>query len=165
MQKLDKPEEVWSKIREAFVLSFRYDRERTSFVLVCDYPPEVPGVKRAFVALVFSGVNNVSRQLGDLAETHRFQERYSSEPGVRRIVVQDIEAKPDAGRTFQDIWFGPNFGGVTFTFEKVEGFLRNCAPGQTTQVDGKWVYRDADTGEPFVFPVPFPALQCPEGQR
>jgi len=158
MQKIAHPEQIWKHIMEAFVLAFHHDGNKRIVTFVCGYPKVAQGAHRAFVGVVYSGVTEFHRQLGGLAKHHRFRDDYQLEPDMGPIVIQHVEATPHPSGTVQEFWFGPSFGGITFTFDSVEGFIRNAL---VTEINGEYIYHDADTGERYDFYVPFPALQFP----
>lgn len=51
-----------------------------------------------------------------------------------------------------ELSFGPNFGGVAFSYGAVAGFIRHA---RAEDRNGDWIYRDAHTGESFDFARPF----------
>lgn len=140
------------RLVESLVISYALDRATATFTLVADYPYKAPGAQRSFVALQFSGVRSFRREPGDLGELRPFTDAYSVANSPRPIVIQYLSTTGDGSDRSVELWFGPNFGGVAFSYDATAGFVRHaCAE----KCGGDWVYRDARTGEPFDFARPF----------
>lgn len=71
------------------------------------------------------------------------------------ILFQDVEALPDGeGRTQVKLWFGPAFGGLSFTCRDYTAWTRVA---RVRQQGSSWEYRDATTGDVMDFYEPFGA--------
>ena len=56
-----------------------------------------------------------------------------------------------------EIHFGPSFGAVSFGYQSLTARTRGS---RIVRTDGRFDYRDIDTGEPFDMYEPFPELDC-----
>ena len=140
------------RLIESLVISYSLDLAVATFTLVADYPDRAPGAQRSFVALQFSSVRGFRRYRGNLAELQASADTYSTADSPSPIVIQHLSTTGDDGDRHVELWFGPNFGGVAFSYGGMAGFIRHA---RTEERDGDWIYRDARTGEAFDFARPF----------
>jgi hypothetical protein len=138
-------------LRERLVIAFAYRAEQRSFELVTEWRG-VPGSDRAFLRLAFEGVEQFAREGGVSARWQGFVASYSARGVVGDIVVQLAKSKPAGDRSAMALWFGPSFGGVSFSFRSVKAYLRSA---RARPLDGDWEYRDATSGERVDFYDPF----------
>ncbi|GAA1847033.1 hypothetical protein GCM10009687_11310 [Asanoa iriomotensis] len=153
MEPMRDPREALNNIMEALLFTYRYDAGRREFLLITEYPYKSPGSVREFAAFVFADAE-FRRLPGDYAPYQGHGETFQAK-GPGAFVIQNIRQKEDQ----IELWFGPNFGGVTVTYGDVRGYTR----GSTAEKTGpsEWVYRDSKTNEPFEFDYPFPSLTGP----
>ena len=149
---LAEAEAALARLGESLVISYAFDATAATFTLVADYPDRAPGAQRSFVALRFSGVRSFRRDPGDFAELQAFTGTYSLAGSPRPIVIQHLRATGSAGDRSVELWLGPNFGGIAFSYDALTGFVRHA---RAEAHGGEWIYRDARTGEPFDFARPF----------
>src|SRR5215510_8545439 len=121
-QRLLDADEVLFSLKECLVIGYEYNDEHKSLVLVSEFPLRPGGGDRSFVALQFDGVAEFERLRGVREQLQRFETHYSID-GNPPVVVQSI-ALCDAPRRGIELWFGPAFGGVRFTFVSVRAGLR-----------------------------------------
>lgn len=152
VQPLSDPEAALGRLAESLVISYVLDPAAATFTLVADYPDRALGAQRSFVALRFSGVRGFHRDPGNLAELQAFTDTYSVADSPRPIVIQHLSMTGDESGRSVELSFGPNFGGVAFSYDAVAGFIRHA---RAEERDGDWIYRDARTGEAFDFARPF----------
>lgn len=152
VQPLSDPQAALGRLAESLVISYVLDPVAATFTLVVDYPDRAPGAQRSFVALRFSGVRGFHRDPGNLAELQAFTDTYSVADSRRPIVIQHLCTTGDDSDRSVELSFGPNFGGVAFSYGAVAGFIRHA---RAEERNGDWIYRDAHTGESFDFARPF----------
>jgi hypothetical protein len=152
VQPLADPEVALGRLVESLVISYVLDPAAATFTLVADYPDRAPGAQRSFVALRFSGVRGFHRDPGNLTELQAFVDTYSLADSPGPIVIQHLSTTGDDSDRSAELSFGPNFGGVAFSYDAVAGFIRHA---RAEERDGDWIYRDARTGEAFDFARPF----------
>jgi hypothetical protein len=80
----------------------------------------------------------------------------------RPIVIQHLSSTGDDDGRCVELSFGPNFGGIAFSYDGVAGFIRHARAEERA---GDWIYRDARTGEAFDFARPFVGTRDPADLR
>jgi hypothetical protein len=150
------------RLIESLVISYSLDLAAATFTLVADYPDRAPGAQRSFVALRFSSVRSFRRYPGNLAELQASTDTYSTADSPRPIVIQHLSTTGDDDGRCVELSFGPNFGGIAFSYDGVAGFIRHA---RAEERDGDWIYRDARTGEAFDFARPFAGARDPADLR
>ncbi|MDC0747183.1 hypothetical protein [Polyangium mundeleinium] len=155
MRTLATAQEAFTVLAESLLIAFRFEHDPKRFTLVCDFPPD-EGAQRAFVGFLFTGVRGYTREAGDLAVNRKFQESYETRENPRAVVVQSIKASRRSQSGSLELWFGINFGGISFRYDHVTAFVRNA---HVEKKGNDWIYRDAQTGECFDYADPFPLLR------
>lgn len=87
------------------------------------------GARVTFVALRFSGLRGFRRDPGNLTELQAFTDTYSVADSPRPIVIQYPSTTAGGGGRSVELSFGPNFGGVAFSYETVAGFIHHARRG------------------------------------
>jgi hypothetical protein len=147
------PRDALNNVMESFVFTYRHDADRRKVVFVADYPFTSPGSIREFAAFVFEDAE-FQRLAGDYAPYQGHGDSFQAK-GPGAFVIQNVKQKADQ----LELWFGPNFGGVSIRYGDVRGYTR----GSTAEKVGpsEWIYRDSSTNERFDFDYPFPSLAAP----
>lgn len=157
-RRLAAPRDALRLLTECLVLAFVYDESQRRFCFVCDYPDKTAGSDRAFAAFVFDGVTSFIRESGNLSRFNRFVRAYRAMDNETPIVVQNIRTNEHEKKSRVECWFGPNFGGIRFTYNSVAAFVRDA---KVRQVGGSFVYFDLASGKEFDFLLPFPDYAGP----
>lgn len=138
-------------LAECLVISFARDRATRRFLLVTDHPARDADADRCFAAFAFDGVRDYRRMEGDIGERRPNPDSYATGASAP-IVIQSIESAAGADGRMLALWFGPNFGGLSFVYDGVVGVLRQTrAESRGTS----WIYRDLVSGAAIDFAQPF----------
>ena len=140
-------------LKECLLIHYEYHPESGTFVIVSD-SWEKPGEGcRAFIRILFSGVEEFEREPGINHAARKFVEVYRPREAAPPTVFQDVEVFSEGeGRTRVSFGFGPAFGGVSFTCREYSAWTRVA---RVRQVGSQWEYRDAATGDVMDFFEPF----------
>lgn len=137
---------------ESLLISYVYSPADATFEIVCDFWNKPPGSDRAFLRLVFAGVQRFRRELGDRGALQGFATCYSARSAPGATVIQSVRMGPGLERGHVDFGFGPSFGGVSFAYESVVGHVRSA---RVAARGADYEYFDFETGAPFDFYSPF----------
>jgi hypothetical protein len=141
------------RVLEYLLISYQYDEAHGVMCFVFDYPEKDAGADRAFIRVRFEGVSNFQRIPGAFAELQRFTEAYSARATRAASVVQKIDIDAREGSIRIGLWFGHDFGGVSFVCGRVTADARNAYAIRTGA--DEWDYRDIDDGARMDFYDPF----------
>ncbi len=157
-REVKQPWEALLKLQECLVLGFVYEESQHRFALVADFPDDVRESDRAFVAFRFFGVRDFVRERGDLSWYEDVVDSYTSADYEASVVIQHVSSSKELGRRSVELWFGPNFGGIRFSCDELKVTVRYA---YASEIDGSWIYRDAESREEFDFYTPFPDIAVP----
>jgi hypothetical protein len=140
---------------ESLVFAFAHDRTGHRFVLVCEYPKKALDSSRAFIALVFDGVENFTQTKDNHTRSNLFWERYQASERPPHIVLQEQHFSHAAPDGAFECWFGAGFGGLQFRHHGLRAFVRDA---RVQKGEDSFTYRDFKSGEEFDVLLPFGAL-------
>ena len=161
-EKIDDPERAVTRLMECLVIAFALDEAAGAFTLITDCPDKAPGADRSFLALCFGGVRDFRREAGGRAELQQFRDAYRIGAVAGASVVQAVRSTAAADHRVFELWLGPGFGGISFTYRALAGSMRHA---RAEARGGTWIYRDARSGEEFDFTEPFADLMpCAAGR-
>lgn len=140
------------KLRECLLIEYKLVPESHRLVVVCEpWERQAPG-QRAFLKLVFGGVEEFKREPGVNPALQVYGSEYRLEGAPGAAVFQSVEIAPHGSKTCVNLWFGPGFGGCSFLYET----LGACIRVAHAELRGEeWEYRDASSNEELNFFAPF----------
>ncbi|NMO20369.1 hypothetical protein HPC49_36815 [Pyxidicoccus fallax] len=140
-------------LEECLLIHYKFHPGSGAFVVVADHWEKQEAGCRAFIRIRFSGVEAFEREPGIHRASWEFVEQYRLRAFAPPKVFQLVKTVPlGEGRTRVELWFGPAFGGVSFTCREYSAWLRVT---RARQQGSEWEYRDATTGDLVDFFDPF----------
>ncbi|WP_394846879.1 hypothetical protein LZC95_05360 [Pendulispora brunnea] len=152
MEALEDASTALPLLREYLLIAFKYDSARAVLTMICDYAVVSEGARRAFVMLVFEGVDHYERSVGDSGDYCKFVDSYQADTQSAPIVIQDVRLHREGTVLSMNVFLGTDFGEFEFRFKNISGFVRNA---KVEQQGDRFVYRDWRTNREFDFFNPF----------
>jgi hypothetical protein len=153
LKPVNDPEMALLTLGESLLIRFCYDPDVSIFTIVCDYWDKEPGSDRAFVKLVFCEVTDYNREAGDQLGFRKYIKEYSLNEAKAPLVIQDIATESIRNHSKKaDFWFGPSFGGLSFSYQSCCGQILNT---RAIKDGDSYQYYDLETGARLDFYNPF----------
>ncbi len=148
--------DVLLNLEEQLLFNYCYYPEEGKISLACEWPETKPDVDRAFIQLIFNGVENFEREHGIQLILQGYVGEYFDKSAPCPTVIEDVATKTrkDGSKEIA-FWFGGSFGGISFSCFEILGRTRYS---YVKKRNNSRDYFDCDTGEKFDFSDPFAGL-------
>lgn len=140
------------QLQECLLIGYKLDADAGAFTLTCEHwEKPVPG-QRAFLKLIFRGVRRFEREPGLNPALQQYDTEYRLRGAPGSTVFQAVELGSETAGRRANFWFGPAYGGCSFSYEDVRAFIRHT---RSEEKRGEWEYRDLQSNTPIDFFEPF----------
>jgi len=152
--------DLLQRLDESYVILFERCRPRRTFDIILAISAPRGSGRSDFVQLRFYGVRIFFRERARIASHRRFKEAFHNEVGV--LLIFASQGEPNAPPNWIQFWFGVNFGGLSFKYDRRRAWERS---GKAIKRGDVYNCIDTETGEEFEFNNPFPRLRTRPGRR
>ncbi len=146
-----KDEELY-QLQECLLLGYRLDAGAGTFAVTCEHWEKPGQGQRAFLKLLFRGVERFEREAGHMPSLRSYTTEYRLRGASATTVFQAIELARDGASKRAAFWFGPGYGGCSFSYEDVHAFVRVA---RVENRGNEWEYRDIENNDVMDFYEPF----------
>lgn len=151
-QQLKVSDDELRRLQECLLIEYKLDARADTFTLTCEHWEKPGQGQRAFLKLLFRGVERFEREPGLNPSLQSYSTEYRLRGAPATTVFQSIELAPNEAGKRATFWFGPAYGGCSFSYADVRAFVRIA---RSEKKGDEWEYRDLDTSEALDFFEPF----------